>query len=138
MTPNQFPFCLSLPLCVLRVAGPFSEPWLMRSLSLPADVERADPHPFAAAVRMATWRGFGRGARERGAAPANHATAAAVTGATPAPVLSGFVARIGGDMLSREAFEALLPCIFHADAVHDEVCGVRAHRSCDSSSVIGD
>ena len=27
----------------------------------------------------------------------------------------------GGDVLSREAFEALLPCIFHADAVHDEV-----------------
>lgn len=30
----------------------------------------------------------------------------------------------GGDVLSREAFETLLPCIFHADAVHDEVRGV--------------
>lgn len=42
---------------------------------------------------------------------------------------NGLRARGGGgmgrdrDVVSRDAFEALLPCIFHADAVHDEVRG---------------
>lgn len=46
-----------------------------------------------------------------------------------APLAAGFAGRGlerggrggGGDVLNREAFEALLPCIFHADAVHEEV-----------------
>ena len=38
--------------------------------------------------------------------------------------------RGGGDVLSREAFEALLPCIFHADAVHDEVSGAASIMPC--------
>lgn len=86
-----------------------------------------DPLPDAAAKRFASWR------NPRG--PLGVPTPEDGAGILPGGV--GGVADTfaggggggveergggrGGDVLSREAFEALLPCIFHADAVHDEV-----------------
>ena len=85
-----------------------------------------DPLPDAAAKRFASWRNL-RGAQE---------TPTLGDGADiPEGGVGGVVHNLGGggdggigargerggDVLSREAFEALLPCIFHADAVHDEV-----------------
>lgn len=85
----------------------------MRSYSEPADVERADPHPETAARRLASWRKMAMGGG--GSGYGMHQVGRGGVGE------GGGGGSGGGDALSREAFEALLPCIFHADAVHDEV-----------------
>lgn len=87
------------------------------------------PHPDVAARGMESWRRFGgksiatsgeaedkqRGER-RGLWSVDRSRGALMPGSG-----SWGRGRGGEDVLSREAFEALLPCIFHADAVHDEV-----------------
>ena len=99
-----------------------------------------DPLPDAAAARFASWQNL----RDIGGAETGRPVAAEPEdGSAPSPggaldgrfggrggvappaaavgVAAGGGGGGGGDVLSREAFEALLPCIFHADAVHDEV-----------------
>eukprot|EP00903_Cladosiphon_okamuranus_P010785 g10191.t1 len=89
-----------------------------------------DPLPDAAAKRFASWRNPGgpRGVPtpedgvhipQGGGEGVDKSLAAGGGGGGGGGV--GRRGEIGGDLLSREAFEALLPCIFHADAVHDEV-----------------
>lgn len=87
-----------------------------------------DPLPAAAAKRFASWQNLR-------SLPGGGATAADAKGVSPVGAAGnvgprgvgvggggGLGGERGGDVLNREAFEALLPCIFHADAVHDEVC----------------
>lgn len=85
-----------------------------------------DPLPDTAAKRFASWRnprgapgaptlGDGADIPEGGVGGVVHNLGGGGDGGI------GARGERGGDVLSREAFEALLPCIFHADAVHDEV-----------------
>lgn len=92
----------------------------------------ADPLPDAAAKRFASWRNL------QSTVGGDVAPAADGAGVHPRGV-GNMVGNgedthgggrnpwgrgeTGGDVLNREAFEALLPCIFHADDVHDEVRG---------------
>lgn len=97
----------------------------MKSVSLPESVEQlAEPNPAAAARRMASWRsfrGFSLKQERAGAGGRGEEDQRSAGFPNGLRVRDGGAMGRGGDVLSRAAFEALLPCIFHADAVHDEV-----------------
>ncbi|CAN0204257.1 unnamed protein product [Ectocarpus sp. 6 AP-2014] len=103
-----------------------------------------DPPPATAAKRFASWQNLR-------SLPRGGATAAAARGVSPVGAAGnvgprgvggggggGLGGERGGDVLSREAFEALLPCIFHADAVHDEVSHILWARTRGRVSYLAD
>lgn len=95
---------------------PVSEPPMARSVSLPETRSRRPPLPEDAARLLASWRKAGSVEGRFGLRNSVESRAAEGFG-------GGFGLRGlgGGEVLSRGAFETLLPCIFHANAVHDEV-----------------
>lgn len=138
------PFSLSMSLSLSLVAHPFVAP---PSLIAGEQSLGADPLPDAAAKRFDSWRktrhlGLTGGAAADGVdsltgIPPGVATDARGGGGGAGGMWGRAGGEMGGDVLNREAFEALLPCIFHADAVHDEVrfivCGMFSTRCCTSS-----
>lgn len=108
-------------------AFPISELPMARSISLPETRSRRVPLPEDAARHLASWR-------KSGSVEGSFRLRNGVESKAAEGIRGGFGVRGfgGGEVLSREAFETLLPCIFHADAVHDEV---RVGRSCGASEL---
>lgn len=106
---------------------------LMRSVSISSAMSpsmRVDPNPDTAAKVMDWWREHGREHGKTGRSRSRHRVSGlGMSG-------RGDVQGMNGDVLSREAFETLLPCVFHADEVHDTVRTHRNHTSFREKSLL--